>query len=191
MLILPRSCFIHVPKTGGSWVKRAILASGLVARAYELDGDPHIGIAQCPCPEKFRFAFVRHPLDLYRSYWQYKMTCGWDVKNPLDMACRSLVFHGFVGNVLDRFPGVYSQALVDFVGEAEHPIEFIGRFENLEDDLVTALTLAGESFDEDAIRAESPYNVSDKRKHPAEYTDQLEAMVREAEAYAMNRFNYR
>jgi len=55
MLILPNSCFLHVAKTGGSWVKRAIIASGIEYEEYSIDGNPHIGLSECPVKDKFIF----------------------------------------------------------------------------------------------------------------------------------------
>ena len=188
MLILPNSCFLHVPKTGGSWVRKAIIASGIRCQEYQVNGDFHIGLAQCPCPDKFKFAFVRHPLDLYRSYWQYKMSYGWDPKNQMDMACRSDNFHQFVCHVLDKYPGVYGKSLIEIIGENGNEIEFIGKYENLVEDLITALNRAGEVFDEHAIRTFPPFNVSDKVKFPADYTELLKNRVIEAEMMVMNRF---
>ncbi len=190
MLILPNACFLHVPKTGGSWVKKAIAAAGIQCRDYRPAGDPHIGLQNCPCPEKFKFAFVRHPVDLYRSYWQFKMTNGWDKKNPLDVACQTDDFQQFIRDVLDKFPGVYGKSLVGFVGEADNEIEFVGKYENLVDDLVFALKAAGEGFDEQSIRMLPPCNVSDKVRFPAVYNDQLEVGIKNAEADMMKRFNY-
>ncbi|PTN12948.1 hypothetical protein [Nitrosomonas aestuarii] len=190
MLILPKSCFLHVPKTGGSWVKKAISAAGIVCKDYRISGNPHIGLKQCPCREKFKFAFVRHPVSLYRSYWQFKMTYGWDSKNQLDLACRSDNFHQFVRNVLTKFPGIYGYSLIEFVGETDEEIEFIGKYENLVNDLIFALKAAGEDFDEQSIRTLPPYNVSDKTNFPAVYTDLLEVDVKKTEAMIMKRFNY-
>jgi hypothetical protein len=190
MLILPRSCFLHVPKTGGSWVKKAIVAAGIPAREHSIDGYTHLGLEHCPPGCGFRFAFVRNPLSLYKSYWQFKMTVGWDPANALDQHCQSDDFHVFVRRVLETAPGVYAAALRDFVGPVEAPIEFIGRYENLVEDLVTALTLAGEVFDASAIRALPPYNVSNKQKAPASYSPELEAAVRRSEAEVFQRFGY-
>lgn len=190
MLILPNSCFLHVPKTGGSWVKKAIIASGIQCEDYRVDGDPHIGLDQCPALDKFKFAFVRHPVHLYRSYWQYKMTNEWDTRNPLDMECQSDNFNDFVRNVINKYPGHYGKNIISFIGETENEIEFIGRYENIVDDLITALTSAGESFDEGIIRNLPPYNVSDKVKFPAHYTNDLEEAVKNSESYVMKKFGY-
>ncbi|MES2604320.1 MAG: hypothetical protein V4603_05245 [Pseudomonadota bacterium] len=190
VLILPKSCFLHVPKTGGSWVRKAIKAAGIACEDFSLGDNHHPGLADCPCPDKFKFAFVRHPLSLYRSYWQYKMTYGWDAGNLIDNECRADNFHTFVTNVLEKLPGIYSRSLHEFVGPPDQPIEFIGKYENLVEDLVTALQLAGEQFDPAAIRNLPPYNVSDKKSFPAAFTPALEAHVLAAEAEAVSRFRY-
>jgi len=56
MLILPRSCFLHVPKTGGSWVKAAIAAAGIPFEEFTVEGDVHADLSYCPCPDRFKFA---------------------------------------------------------------------------------------------------------------------------------------
>lgn len=190
MLILPHSCFVHVPKTGGSWVRRAIIASSVEWEDYSVNGDPHVGFKSCPRPGLFRFAFVRHPVSLYRSYWQYKMTFGWDTGNTLDRECQSADFHVFVRNVLATRPGAYGRTLLELVGDLDDQIEYIGKYENLTEDLIAALRKAGEVYDEDAVRNEPPANVSDKNRFSAAYTEELEAAVREAESYVLQRFNY-
>lgn len=190
MLILPRSVFLHVPKTGGSWVRKAIEAAGVPCTAFSLGSNHHPGLKDCPAPEKFKFAFVRHPVSLYRSYWQYKMTYGWDPLNDIDNHCKSTDFPSFVRNVASTFPGAYGKNLDEIVGKPDRQIEFVGKYENLREDLVTALQLAQEDFDEAIIRNLPPYNVSDKKSYPAVYTDELRALVCEVEAEVLQRFNY-
>lgn len=188
MLILPRSCFFHVPKTGGTWAKRAIIEAGIPGREFTIDGDPHIGLKDCPEPHKFKFAFVRHPLSLYRSYWQCKMTYGWDPKNPMDMECKSDKFHVFVENILRKYPGIYTKFFFDVVGRGEERIEFIGKYENLPDDLITALKLAGEDFSEAKIRNLPPINVSDHQRFPAIFPRELEEEVKRVEKEIITTF---
>lgn len=191
MVILPNSCFLHVPKTGGSWIKAALKASGMMVEEFEVNGDPHAGLTHCPCPEKFKFAFVRHPVDHYRSYWQYKMGRGWDFKNPIDRNCCAANFSEFINNILTKFPGVYSKAIEEYVGPPEAEIEFIGKYENLVEDLILALNQAGEPFDEPVIRKFPPVNVSDRVRFPAEYSLMLEKAVRESENIFIRRFGYK
>jgi hypothetical protein len=190
VLILPHSCFLHVPKTAGSWVKQAIQAAGIPYESFSVGHNQHPGLQDCPAPHKFKFAFVRHPLNLYRSYWQYKMTYGWDANNLIDQRCRSENFQTFVATVVQQLPGIYSQSLHDFVGRPGHEINFVGKYENLVEDLVSALQQGGELFDAAAIRQLQPLNVSDKQAYPAVYTPELEAGVLAAEAEVIARFNY-
>ena len=171
-------------------MKQAVTAAGLSSTEFSVGNNHHPGLSDCPCPEKFKFAFVRHPLGLYRSYWQFKMTYGWDPHNELDQLCKADDFSTFVRSVLSRLPGVYSRSLHEFVGAPGHEINFIGRYENLVEDLVRALHLAGENFDESAIRALPPTNVSDKSAFPANFAPGLEAQVLQAEAEAISRFGY-
>jgi hypothetical protein len=191
MLLLPNSCFIHVPKTGGSWVKKAIIASGIDFQEYAINGDTHIGVKQCPEYNKFKFkfAFVRHPIDFYRSYWQYKMTSGWDEKNPIDMEFKSDSFNEFLNNLLSKYPTHLNDGLEYLLGN-EGEVDFIGKYENLVDDLVLALNMAGEVFDEDKLRNFPPYNVSNKNKYPANYDEKLENKVRNECQKSMKRFGY-
>jgi hypothetical protein len=190
MLILPKSCFLHIPKTGGTWVTGAIKASGLQWTEFRPDGDAHASLEQCPCPEKYKIAFVRHPVQVYRSYWQYKMGTGWEPKNYVDQTCAADDFQTFVRNVIERYPGILGPHFERFVGPPENEIEFIGKYENLVEDLVLALHQAGEAFDEDIIRNFPQQNVSDKILFPAEYTPDLERAVRKSEYDTIKRFEY-
>ena len=171
-------------------MKKAIAVAGIPCQDYDVSGNPHIGLKNCPCPEKFKFAFVRHPVSLYRSYWQFKMTSGWDPDNPIDQTCQSDDFQQFIRHVLDQFSGVYGNSLIEFVGDVNNEIEFIGKYEHMVDDLIAALTAAGETFDAQAIRTQPPYNVSDKARFPAVYTVQLEAEIKQAEHTMVKRFGY-
>ena len=141
-------------------------------------------------PERFKFVFVRHPVVAYQSYWRYKMGEDWDPPNPMDKKCRSGDFKTFVLNALKYFPGFCTHIYEQYVGPPEDPIEFIGKQENLVEDLITALKLAGEPFNESSIRAFPPQNVSDRTRFDATYTPELERLVREAERAAIERYGY-
>jgi hypothetical protein len=166
------------------------MKSGIPANDFRINGDPHIGFRGCPCPDHFRFAFVRHPLDLYRSYWQFKMTYGWDDKNVMDQACCSEHFQTFVTCILERFPGIVSNSLDEFFGENYDQVNFVGKYENLVDDLIFVLRIAGETYSEECIRKLPPCNVSDKTKYPAAFTPMLVRRIMISEQRMIERFGY-
>ncbi|WP_430755021.1 hypothetical protein [Magnetovirga frankeli] len=118
------------------------------------------------------------------------MTYGWDERNPFDLGCRSDNFLQFIENMLAGYPGFYSKGLIAFVGKGSSEIDFIGRYENLVEDLISALRMAGEGFDESIIRQMPPFNVSNKSRFPAEYRAELRQRVTETEQETMERFGY-
>ena len=150
----------------------------------------HPDLSQCPCLDKYKFAFVRNPTDVYKSYWQYKMGIGWDSGNHLDRNCRSDNFAEFVEKVIQKYPGICSKTFEIFVGSRGSEIEYIGKYEHLCENLIAALYAAGEEFDEDAIRRCPPKNVSNKDLFPAYLTPELESRIRLSERDALKRFFY-
>lgn len=190
MLIFSNAVFLHVPKTGGTWVREACRAAGASFSEYLVDNDLHGDLSYCPCPERFKFAFVRHPCDLYSSYWRFKMVEGWDPLNPFDMDCHADTFEGFVRKVLSVYPGWCSRMFEDYVGRPASEIQFIGRFERLADDLVLALCEAGESFDEAPLRALPARNVSTWPGGRSAWTRALASAIHESERDAFARFHY-
>lgn len=188
MLILPKSCFIHVQKTGGTWIRKAIRSTVAGATPFAIDNDWHRGIADCPVPERFLFTFVRHPFTWFPSYWRFQTKQNWVEPTELDRLCQAETFDEFMRNVFDRCPGIYSQWIQIAVGEPRR-INCVGRYENLADDLVAALRCAGEEFDEAVIRSHPPENVGDKSL-PAELTDEFKAAILRTEFYVFDRFGY-
>jgi len=190
VLIFKNAVFLHVPKTGGSWVKAAVTNARLEFEEYIVDGDVHGDLSHCPDRDRFIFAFVREPLSLYRSYWRYKMTAGWDDRNPFDTDCAAPSFRAFVENVLRLEPAWCSRMFQDYVGPPDDEINFVGRFESLADDLVRVLQMVGETFDEQAIRNTSPVNISHTSEDLACWTEVLANRVRHSEYAAIARFGY-
>lgn len=195
MLIFKNAVFLHIPKTGGTWVAAAVKNAGLDFCNYLVDDDIHGDLSCCPFQNRFIFAFVREPLSLYRSYWRYKMgqsnmTTEWDAKNPFDVSCAARTFDGFVENVLRLHPAWCSTMFEDYVGQPNNEIHFVGRFESLADDLVRALAMSGTTFNECAIRDTPPMNVSRVNPDLARWSDDLAQRVRRSEDAAIRRFRY-
>ncbi len=168
-----RLLFYHIPKTGGRWVLGAMKMGGVlgVRRAPRIPGVHPLGLRRHhAAPEavvdeckknRFQFCFVRRPYEWYRSFWCYRVhTQHLDPAFPLD-GLWDKDFESFLGNVLARYPGFLTQVYQCFVGSDNTRMNFVGRQENLADDLVKALALAGEpGINEKRLRRLKPMNVS-------------------------------
>ncbi len=189
-----RMLFLHVPKTGGSYVAGALGAVlGASAVDFSASADPrerrgHAGLRSFPGNELFTLAFVRHPLSWYRSFWSYRMRRGWRSDHPLDRAARAEDFNEFAARACERMPGYLGLLFGEFIGPRERPIDCIGRYERLCEDLCAGLRQAGESFDEQALRAFAPVNVSDYERHPAYYEPEVAWRLALAERDVIERF---
>lgn len=214
-LLLPRSIFLHIPKTGGEWVREAIKAAGVPTResnpGWDWARQKHSALAESSGREaisfafkskpatwwqgkgRFTFAFVRDPFAWYPSFWSYRMEHGWDPNDRVDAECKAEEFEPFAWNVLKKFPGHVSDLYELYVGRADGTIDFVGRQESLAEDLVRALRAAGEKFDEARLRATPPVNEGAslrKWKERCVYSDELRAAVAKAERRVMKRFGY-
>ena len=189
-LMLPRSVFYHIPKTGGTWVRQAIKNAGIPT--VELGDSPDPGVnkhnrfVSVDTMGRFTFAFVRHPLDWYVSFWSYRMRTGWKDEDCLD-PYMSKDFEEFMHGVLRNLPGQLSRRFEKYVGPPPGVLDFVGRQENLAEDLIRAVRSAGEEFDEGKILGTPPVNVSVNR--PGYSSDLLRAVL-ESEYPAMVRFGY-
>lgn len=192
-LVTPRTRFLHIPKTGGTWVSQALPAAGVpvreLARASPGVVAAHAGLAETEDhADRFTFAFVRHPLDWWRSFWGHRMRVGWEPDHVIDSRACSEDFDEFIAQVVEHLPGHLNERFCRYVGPPEAPISFVGRFETLVDDLCAALTAAGERFDEAALRAHRAANVNDYARFPATYDAGLARELAASEAAVIARF---
>lgn len=159
--------FYQIPKTGGTWVRVAMRNAGLRLNycqgsdKHEFDlrrdhATPNV-IHQRYKPSHFSFCFVRHPVNWYQSFWSYRMKTRrfWNRRFPPDRYW-SDDFDKFVSNVLSAFPDGFVTALYQYYVD---DVDYVGRQETLADNLVEALHLGGETFDEVSLRATPPQNV--------------------------------
>ena len=134
------------------------------------------------------FAFVRDPFDWYASFWRHRQKFGdWDSANPMDEFARR-PFTEFVLQVATERPRHLTLVYERYCGPPEDPISFVGRYERLTEDLVTALTLAGQRFDEDALHAYPPVNTTDRDDPRTAYTPQARDALLASERDAFARF---
>lgn len=187
-----KSIFYHIPKTGGSWLRVAIRNAGLKTVRSKRFGWTHPSCwhKEHSTPSDaintkglFSSCFVRHPITWHESFWCYWLlkrrkfkTRGergkrgetnsdflefmHNSRDPIEK-CWEESYEGYLLNVLDRFPDGY---LTGLYNEFIDHVDFIGKQENLLQDLIIALTLAGEEYDEYKLRNTKPVNVSSTRK---------------------------
>ena len=221
------SQFIHIPKTGGSWVSEVLHANGLVAEYlghkhadYDLNlFHPRISPKRVlptyckvalnrlearftgkkrPEPRVFRFAFVRHPLSWYESHWKFMQGLDWidwGVSNSCDdwHPCSILNglgspdFNQFIRNVVQVRPGYVSELFFAFTKQG---IDFIGKNENLRDDLMAVMAIRGLKVDEDAVKKLKRVNESKVKQDKIQWDPDLRDLVMRLEMPALVHYGY-
>jgi hypothetical protein len=213
--------FLHIPKTGGTWVTKVLREGGLLRcsighRHANLDhllapGWQGLGRKLEWCwkrsrylrthPRPFTFCFVRHPLDWYESFYLYKNqpSLNWERDGDLDNFHRwhpnavlnglgeGKEFNEFVTAVMDRAPG-YVSAL--FSHYTFRPCDFVGKQENLREDLITVLERMGCEFDPRLIRGKERINHSRDEKTKPEWDPTVRERALRLERAALERFGY-
>jgi len=147
------------------------------------------------------FTFVRNPLSWYESWFNYmsQETRDWchfgEEGNPADWHPNSVLnglgsrdFGTFVRNVLKKRPGYVTELLFSYTPPE---VSFVGRQENLRDDLIRALRQAGERFDESKISRSEKIGVSKPMKGiEVEWTEDLATAVAALEWPSLVRYGY-
>jgi hypothetical protein len=194
-----KSIIYHIPKCGGIWVKEAVRRSGVYYDHCRDVGRKHpFGLAREHAPPsrikeedkvgRFSFCFVRHPVDWYKSFWAYRAKTGWLDKKFLADKCWEDEFELFVLNMLDMYPDGFVTELYQFY---LWEMEFIGRQERLVDDLVKALMLADEEFDEEILRRVGWRNIAGKEprfQRLCVLSNETQDRILETERWVIDRF---
>jgi len=175
--VLPKSVFYHIPKTGGTWVTEVL--KGIGGERVQVEGThPYNITKEHATPlvyrtQKFKFAFVRHPVSWYQSMWKFRANNKWQYESVFDV---KLPFTEWVRHFLKQHPGIYSEIVREFEG-----VDFMGRQENLRADLLKALEMSGD----DTSGIEIDRGLANKSKGTARVSKKLRNEIMEAESYVM------
>lgn len=169
-MIYKNSVFLMIPRTGTSWVRTAIKYGApsssrpsVLGRRIDYSSDNHHqwdiprGVRWSGNswvdggPDVFTFTFVRDPETWVRSRWALGPWRDWltGFWVPDEAEFRAAVTDDMVRAYFKPF---------------EDRADFVGHTETLADDLVKALTLAGEVFDEGVVRGTARFNETDYSK---------------------------
>ena len=155
--------FFHIPKTGGSSMTNHFSKYG------KQKGQPHN--SHCDTNrEFFRFGFFRNPWDRFVSKYFYFKAYG-KTKAGNDLHSGQIVnrynsFQQFTlnfPNIYEEFKSPHWNPQVDWV---EDRIDFIGRFENLQEDFNIICDKIG------IPKQQLPHKNKTKHKHYTEYYDE-------------------
>ena len=190
--------FLHIPKTGGSWVEYALGQIGIetdLAQTIAGVTFRHSLLSMITRNYPFVFTFVRHPLSWYESWWKFQAGI-WKIFEPgvwhpqrVLEPCRSDDFNEFVRLVIENEPGYVSRMYEWFIGPPGHQfVQFVGRQENLVEDLIEVLSCLGYPIDPQAIRRLARANESEKRFGEPVWDPGLRREVLGLETSAIRRF---
>lgn len=161
--------FLHVPKTGGTWVRYALDSAAIdyIETAPPDVSLQHSSLVHHGDHDGPMFAFVRDPFDWYWSWFRFQSQYNWSHWEPGNwhpqreiFDCASRSFGAFLERVRLKSPGYVSRMFEWYFGPPGHDRVICGRFEHLKASLCGILRDVGHDFDDSAIRDTPAANVS-------------------------------
>ena len=205
MILTRHFVFVHIPKTGGSFV-RAVVQRHAPADWEIQTFDLHPSVREIPASHRHlpRFAVVRNPFSWYVSWFHYKeQTRSTDdpffdlVTDGGEQDFGAALRRAFVARPeLAQGAGPYTQMLMELVGPDGGGCRF-GRMESLRDELLGFLGDAIPPEEggipaamEAAIRERPPHNTSAHDHFSRYYDPELRALVEQRDRAVFDLFGY-
>lgn len=184
--------FLHIPKTGGNWVisilqERKLIFDILKSKHMQMK---HIGLKR----QNFIFAFVRHPVTWYESWYRYQMANDWKQWQGFDgyvhpceelNDCADNDFNKFIGNVIDKHPGFLTNMYELFTKDCK----FIGKQETMRIDMIKIFKRMKTKANVKYIKKLKKENVS-KLIYETDWNFTLKQQIQELEKSIMERYKY-
>lgn len=218
LLLHNGSVFLHIPKTGGTWVTRALERLGLVRAEFghmhaDMDrvlqahllpvgksshGEQNARLDSEIRKDTFKFCFVRNPIQWFESWWSYMDGLNWPSWGDINDKNRwhpVRCFNHLKGLSFNDFVGGAETLRPGFVTEmysryTSEGIGFIGKQETLVDSLVQVLGIMNCTFDEELLRSLPRVNESRAQKQPVLWNPSLLNRVTQLETAGLLRYGY-
>ena len=219
LLLKNGAVFLHIPKTGGNWVTEVLYNLDLVEenvaakhadidRYFSYPGKTRISIIKLalkellsfPKKEPFMFCFVRNPISWYESWFKYmsqptrnwrdwggeNSIYGWHPNRMLN-GVEADSFNELIENMIKKRPGYVTEM---YGWYTEPPMRFIGKQENLANDLIEVLKIMNLNFDEEYVRNYKKVGVSPKPSKEIVWDPDLKRKVTLLEYAGLVRYGY-
>ena len=183
---IDRAICLHIPKTGGTFVRNYFRESGLDHGVEVLHERAHMNAHALRKiignTDDLKFCFVRHPLTWYRSYWTSKQQIP-DRRGGLLDEIVDTPWEEFIETIIEKYP----RYLTGFFEGYTEICRFIGKQENLRDDLDTVLKFLRIPYNRKYLFKRVPDNVVPSSK---KYTWMQALAIMEAEKDIVKKYNY-
>lgn len=191
-----RKMFLHVPKTGGTWIREILKKVGNL----ELQdvGEQHLNWrwSREIAPRYDRFTIVRNPWEWYASYWAHRCRERWEPYwLTIDKDCWSYSFPNFINMVRAYHPGFLGRLYRDYFppeDEVHEGFEYF-RTRTLTEQFIDYLERMHLPFNPDALRAVPPCNSIahlHRVRKAVKYTAELTKVVGRSEEELIEQFGF-
>lgn len=198
MILTRHFVFVHVPKTGGNFVRRILLEHAPAEwQLRELDAHTHADAIPASHAALPRIAFTRNPFDWYVSWFHFQQDTRSEfflqISDGGRLDFQASMRNAFTGDgPLANSAGALTQTLLSMLGEGLEGAR-VGKTEQLRDEMPRLFGACVE-LPPSMLRAIDelpPQNTSSRGHYSDYYDDDLVRLVEQRERPALDYFGYR